>query len=131
MAETKPQQPAGATLITGASGYVGRLVVRALAQRDETAVIATDVRPVPEQDRVAGVTYAQLDITDAERLRELLEQHRARTVVHLAAIVTPRPGDTREMQYAVDVDGTQNVLAACVATGVEKLVYTSSGAAYG
>jgi len=35
------------------------------------------------------------------------------------------------MQYAVDVEGTENVTAACIATGVRKLVYTSSGAAYG
>ncbi len=133
MGEPKQQAPADerAVLVTGASGYVGRLVVEALAGGGRRAVVATDVRSVPERERLPSVTYARLDITDAETLRSLLEEHRVDTVVHLAAIVTPRPGDTREMQYAVDVDGTDNVLAACVATGVRKFVYTSSGAAYG
>ncbi|MFO1296160.1 MAG: NAD-dependent epimerase/dehydratase family protein [Rubrivivax sp.] len=51
--------------------------------------------------------------------------------MHLAAIVTPGPGSNREFEYSVDVLGTRNVLQACVATGVRRLVVTSSGAAYG
>jgi UDP-glucose 4-epimerase len=35
------------------------------------------------------------------------------------------------LEYRVDVLGTENVLAACSAAGVRKLIYTSSGAAYG
>ena len=120
-------------LITGASGYVGRLVTEALAAdpRALRTIVATDVRVVAKRDRAANVTYQRLDITDGESLRALLEEYAIDTVVHLAAIVTPRPGDTRETQYAVDVEGTENVLTACVAAGVQKLVYTSSGAAYG
>jgi UDP-glucose 4-epimerase len=52
-------------------------------------------------------------------------------VVHLAAIVTPGVRPNRELEYAVDVGGTRNVLEACVATGVRQLIVTSSGAAYG
>ena len=52
-------------------------------------------------------------------------------VVHLASIVTPGPGSTREFEYSVDVLGTRNVLEACVAQGVQHIVVSSSGAAYG
>jgi UDP-glucose 4-epimerase len=52
-------------------------------------------------------------------------------VVHLAAIVTPGPKSNREFEYSVDVLGTRNVLEACVASGVRRIVVTSSGAAYG
>ena len=41
------------------------------------------------------------------------------------------PGATREFLRKVEVDGTENVLKACVAAGVGRFVYTSSGAAYG
>jgi len=125
--------PRTSVLVTGAAGYVGALVVKALAEdpRELRAIVATDVRDVPERDRLARVTYERLDITDYSRLRGLLDEYDVDTVVHLAAIVTPRPGDSRQMQYAVDVEGTENVVAACVAAGVRKLVYTSSGAAYG
>ena len=121
-----------AVLVTGAAGYVGRLVVEALAEGgDPATIVATDVRETPRRERLDGVRYATLDITDRERLAALLAEHRVDTVIHLAAVVTPRPGDSRERQYAVDVEGTENVLAACVEAGVRRLVYTSSGAAYG
>ncbi|RLB48786.1 MAG: epimerase [Deltaproteobacteria bacterium] len=125
--------PRVSVLVTGASGYVGSLVVKALAEdrRELHTIVATDVRSVAKKDQLPGVEYEPLDITDRARLTELLRQYDVDTVVHLAAIVTPRPGDSREMQYAVDVEGTENVTAACIATGVRKLVYTSSGAAYG
>ena len=52
-------------------------------------------------------------------------------MVHLASIVTPGAGSTREFEYSVDVLGTRNVLEACVAQGVQHIVVSSSGAAYG
>ena len=131
--------PGLSVLVTGAAGYVGRLVVEALARvRAEPGsspplekIVATDLRPLPRSALRDGVVFERLDITDRDRLRALLETHAVDVVVHLAAVVTPRPGDSREMQYAVDVEGTENVLSACVEAGVKKLVYTSSGAAYG
>ena len=53
------------------------------------------------------------------------------TVVHLAAIVTPGKHGNREFEYSVDVPGTENVLKACLAAGVRKIIVSSSGAAYG
>lgn len=125
-------EPRERVLITGAAGYVGRLVTEALADdpRALRTIVATDVRDVPPAERRAGVIYEALDIRSSA-LREVLEAHAVDTVVHLAAIVTPGPEDARERQYDVDVRGTENVLASCVAAGVRKLVYTSSGAAYG
>jgi UDP-glucose 4-epimerase len=52
-------------------------------------------------------------------------------VVHLASIVTPPKGAGRDLAYDVDVTGSRNVLDACLAHGVRRLVVTSSGAAYG
>ncbi len=129
-----PCEPARreAVLITGAAGYVGGLVTRALAEargRFRT-IVASDVRAVPEHERLDGVIYRQLDIRSAE-LGEAIAEFGIDTVVHLAAIVSPRPGDDRSLQYSVDVQGTRNLLEACVAHDVGKLVYTSSGAAYG
>ena len=118
-------------LVTGAGGYVGRLTTRALVgDPDVECVVATDVRTVGDSERVEGAQYSVLDIRSAG-LRELLSTRRIDTVVHLAAIVTPGPNDSREFLYDVDVNGTRNVLASCVAAGVKRFVYTSSGAAYG
>jgi UDP-glucose 4-epimerase len=119
-------------LVTGASGYVGRQLVAALARerRGVERIVATDLRVPPEAERLAGVDYAEVDVRSTD-LAQLCRRFGVDLVVHLAAIVTPGRGSSRELEYEVDVVGTQRVLAACLATGVRKLVYTSSGAAYG
>ncbi|MGM0577743.1 MAG: NAD-dependent epimerase/dehydratase family protein [Myxococcota bacterium] len=126
-----PPPPRTSVLVTGAEGYVGRLLVRALAadRRDLTTLVAADVREPSE--RVDGVEHEVLDIRDADAVDEVVRRHGIDTVVHLAAVVTPGPGQGRDFQYAVDVEGTGHLLDACLAHGVRKLVFTSSGAAYG
>jgi UDP-glucose 4-epimerase len=118
-------------LITGADGFLGRSLVTAMAQSGRFAVIvASDVRQVPVARRLDGVEYVALDVRDAG-LGEILAAHRIDTVVHLASIVTPGKQSNREFEYSVDVLGTRNVLEACVVHGVQQLVVSSSGAAYG
>jgi UDP-glucose 4-epimerase len=122
-------------LVTGAAGYLGSTLVQSLAERasrdgDPACLVASDVRDVPAERRLTGVEYVTLDVR-APGLAQVLAEHRIDTVVHLAAIVTPGPQSNRELEYAVDVLGTRNVLEACVAGGVRRIVVTSSGAAYG
>jgi UDP-glucose 4-epimerase len=130
MSDATQTQP-GAVLITGANGYIGRLLLQSLAADPSHLgpIIGADLG-MPKQP-VEGVTHTVLDITDGEAVKAAFEAHRVDTVVHLAAVVTPRPGQSREDQRRVDVDGTRHVLEACVASGAAKFVYTSSGAAYG
>jgi UDP-glucose 4-epimerase len=131
-------------LVTGAAGYMGRQLVAALAPpappagsaaatglaRRAALLVATDVREPPEGAGAPGALHLKLDVR-APALEPLLREHAIDTVVHLAAIVTPGPASNRELEYSVDVLGTKNLLEACVAAGVRKLVVTSSGAAYG
>lgn len=113
-------------LITGGSGFLGTSVGSGLVAAGHT-VISADLHPAT----ASGVTSATLDVTDADGVRAVLEEHRPEAVVHLAAIVTPAMGSEREMERRVDVEGTRNVVAGCVAAGVRRLVVSSSGAAYG
>lgn len=117
-------------LVTGGDGFLGRSVVAALADQGLDAVIALDVREVPTGRRRPGVDYRVQDVRDPA-LAATLADAGVDTVVHLASIVTPGPGSSRDFEYSVDVGGTRNVLQACVAQGVRHLVVSSSGAAYG
>jgi UDP-glucose 4-epimerase len=121
-----------AVLVTGAAGYIGRQLVRALATEPgcRDTVVAMDVRALPEQERQPGIEYRTGDIRDP-RIAETFRSYQIDTVVHLAAIVTPGKNASRELEYSVDVVGTENVLTACVQAGVRKFIFTSSGAAYG
>jgi len=130
---TSETLPYRSILITGAGGYIGRQLVEVLAQDRRTieTIIAADIRTPADDQRLAAVTYAVADVRSGDELTELFRRHAADLVVHLAAIVTPGRKSNRELEHEVDVRGTQNVLQACLAAGVRKLIYTSSGAAYG
>ncbi|WP_434810465.1 SDR family oxidoreductase [Microbacterium sp. bgisy189] len=115
-------------LITGGCGFLGTHVARSLTARDDVElVVAADVRDPVEP--VDGVVYERGDVVDPGGIPPLLDRHRIDTVVHLAAIVNP--GRDHETEYHVDVDGSHNVLEACLAAGVRRIVVSSSGAAYG
>ena len=122
-------------LVTGAAGYLGAGLVESLTTRartsgDPACLVASDVREVTTDRRLPGIEYVVHDVREPG-LAAQLGRHAIDTVVHLAAIVTPGPKSNRELEYAVDVLGTRNVLEACVAAGVRRIVVTSSGAAYG
>lgn len=123
-------KPHASVLVTGADGYLGRLLLRALVQErgDVKTVVAMDVRAPSET--LDGVEYITEDIR-SPALREILREYGVDVVVHLAAVVTPGRKSDRALEYSVDVEGTRNVLDACVEAGVCRLVVSSSGAAYG
>ena len=115
-------------LVTGSSGYLGGQVVAKLAARGGFVVIALDVRapahPLP------GVILETADIR-GQAVDAIVARQRPDVVVHLASIVTPGKNSSREFEYSVDVDGTRNLLQACVRHGVRRIIVSSSGAAYG
>ena len=119
-------------LITGAAGYLGSQLLAALVSGAAAVgpIVAVDVRDIPAQKRLPGIEYCRADVRSAE-LAELFKSRAPGIVVHLASIVTPGKDSNREFEYSVDVLGTENVLEACLAAGVGKIIVTSSGAAYG
>ena len=119
-------------LVTGGGGYLGRQLIAALVGLPEgqgpAAIICHDIREPAE--RLPGVDYAVADIRSAD-IGEIIERHAITTVIHLASIVTPGKDSKRAFEYDVDVNGTRNLLAACVAHRVRRIIVSSSGAAYG
>ena len=111
-------------LVTGAAGMVGRALAETLPEGDLTA---TDLAATGLPD---GIPFRRMDVTGRDP-DVVIGAVRPDVVVHLASIVTPPKGMSRAQAFAVDVTGTRNVLDACVAHGVRRLVVTSSGAAYG
>jgi len=114
-------------LITGAAGAIGQALLGEMEDSPHR-IIATDIRPphhVPE-----GAVYRPMDVRGSDPVN-VIRDEKPDVIVHLASIVTPPPGATREFAYNVDVNGTRNVLTAAVAARTRRIVVTSSGAAYG
>lgn len=111
--------------ITGASGYLGRaLLKKVLLESRFQKVLGIDVRPLSSEE----IQVHQMDIRD-RGLSELFRREKVTHVVHLAFVVNPTHNP--QFEYDVDVNGTGNILRACLEAGVKNLVVSSSIAAYG
>lgn len=113
--------PAMKILITGSAGRVGRAIYVRLQRNHE--VIGFDTTPASVVDVVA-------DITNKDALIKALKGVDA--VVHTAALHAPHVPHVRESRFVeVNVDGTRNVIEACLECGVRKIAFTSTTALYG
>lgn len=108
-------------LVTGAAGYVGRHVTTQLEKQYDLRL--ADVRPIAGERR-----YVPLDLLDAAAARDAVVGVDA--VLHLATAsgfegAVEDDGANRQ-RFAVNVEGTYNLLQAAVAAGVRRVVHTSS-----
>lgn len=118
--------------VLGAAGYVGgKLIERLVANRGPIeTILAIDVRAAPPEGHGNGVVFEQLDLRSAE-LSELFRAHRVDCVVHLVSMVAPPLELSTHDQYSIDVDGTHNVVEACLTADVSQVIVMSGAAAYG
>jgi len=115
-------------LVTGASGFVGAAVARALvAQGWEVRAL---VRPASDRTNLRNlpVAIAVGDLSAAPSLAPALTSCEA--LFHVAADYRLGAPDPSQL-YQTNVEGTRNLLSAAVQAGVKKIIYTSSVATMG
>jgi dihydroflavonol-4-reductase len=115
-------------LVTGANGFVGAAVVRALIARGDP--VRAMVRAGSNTVNLAGlpIEIVHGDVTDAESLQRAAAG--CDTVLHVAADYRLWAPDESAM-YRTNIDGSVNVVEAAAAAGVRRVVYTSSVAVLG
>jgi UDP-glucose 4-epimerase len=121
-------------LVTGGAGFIGSNLVDALLDRgDEVAVVddlSTGRAENLDQARRRGISFHQADIRDAGRLHEIFASGPPDIVFHLAAQIDVRKSiEDPAWDAGINVVGTINVLEAARATGVGRVVNTSTGGA--
>lgn len=104
-------------LVTGGGGFLGGAIVRRLAARGETVRSFSRGKHSPE-----GAEHHQGDIADAAAISRVAAG--CDIVFHVAA--KAGVGMKRRDFVSANVTGTENVLAACRAHGIRRLVFTSS-----
>lgn len=121
-------------LVTGADGFIGAHLCKALLQAGHDVTAATANRSGRSTLDVLGVDVRREygDIQDAEYVRRIINAREPDWVFHLAAVSIVRVAN-RDLGRALrtNIDGTINVLEACERNNVQAVVTASSDKAYG
>jgi len=121
-------------IVTGGAGFIGSALVRGLlALRDESVEVIDNLSTGREHNLTeveSQIAFHRADIRDFDAVRSVIDG--ADTVFHIAAIPSvPKSIVDPVPSHESNIDGTFNVLRACVDGKVRKLVYAASSSAYG
>jgi dihydroflavonol-4-reductase len=118
--------------ITGASGLLGSSLIETLFEKHNgpaplqiRALYRKQTPTIKFSDKIEWIEGDVLDVVVLEEALKGVEQ-----VYHCAAIVSFDPKQKQKM-HATNVEGTANVVNACIDAGVKKLLFVSSVAALG
>ena len=113
--------------MTGATGFIGSHLVRALLARGDD--VRVTVRAASRDEALAGLEVERVtaDLGDRAALRRAARG--VERAFHVAGTTNLRMAP--EQLRRINVEGTRNVLEACLAAGVERAVHVSSVAAIG
>ncbi len=114
-------------LITGAAGFLGRAVAKALRAAGKRLVLL-DQRP---NAPAGSEPFHVCDISDAQQLRRVFESQPIGAIVHLAALLPTVANRDRMRATQVNVNGSLYLLALAREFGVKRLVFGSSLSIYG
>lgn len=110
-------------VVTGATGYVGGVLVRTLLQKGEQVRVV--IPPFESGEKLArlNVELAFADVTDCEAVKKTIKKDDI--VLHVAGMISIVMGKAKKLNK-VNVEGTKNVVNACLEKKAKRLVYVSS-----
>ena len=118
-------------LVVGASGQIGtELVVELRKQFGAQNVVASDIKD--EAPKAAGEgPYAQLDIMNNDRLKEVVAEHQITEIYLLAALLSATAEKHPDFAWRLNMEGLFNVLNLAKDKVIEKVFWPSSIAVFG
>ena len=98
-------------LITGALGQIGsELTLKLRESYGMDNVVATDIKAPKDSKVVSEGIFEQLDVTDAERMNELVEKYEVDTFIHLAALLSAVAEAKPKLAWDLNMGGLLNAL---------------------
>ena len=113
-------------LVTGGAGIVGNELIKQLLDAGEKVVAISHSTSISVFH--SSLEIVECDILDVTALEEIMQD--ISYVYHCAALVSYDPKDKQKL-LKINIEGTANIVNACINAGVEKLLHVSSVAALG
>jgi len=118
-------------LITGGAGFIGSHLVEKLLKENCQVLVLDNLHTGLRENLPQGVSLIEMDVRD-ENILAVFAKEKFDGVVHLAGQTMVNVSvDDPQFDAAENIQGTINILEAARKTGVKRVVFASTAAAYG
>ncbi|HEY5382144.1 MAG TPA: UDP-glucose 4-epimerase GalE [Acidobacteriaceae bacterium] len=119
-------------LVTGGAGYIGGTVATILIRAGHRVTILDNLCHSRREAVPEGAEFVEADVADRPRVEALLRELRPDGVLHFAALIEAGESMQKpEIYFRNNTASTLALLEAMQATGVQRLVFSSTAAVYG
>ena len=119
-------------LVTGGAGYIGGTVARLLLAGGNRVTIYDNLSHSKRAAVAAGAEFVEGDLADRPLLEKTLQAGHFDGVMHFAALIEAGESMQKpEIYFRNNTVGTLTLLEAMLATGQDRLVFSSTAACYG
>jgi UDP-glucose 4-epimerase len=117
-------------LVTGGAGYIGSVLVNKLIEQGHKVNVIDDLSNGFSQNIDKRANFTKGSILDKSNLNQALEG--VEMVYHLAAKIRVEEGEAKpELYKKINIEGTLNLIKACVDKKIKKFIFASTAAVYG
>lgn len=116
--------------VTGGTGFLGAHLIQELSQQGwKVKVLRREKSDISRIQNLPGVEFVYGDITDINSLRQAIPE-KTNAIFHLAGSVAVLPAHLEHTRYAINEQGTQNMVTVCLEKNIGRFIYTSTVAIF-
>lgn len=117
-------------LVTGGTGLIGSALLKELGTLGATRLASISRGVTQPAEHMRGVEYFKGDIRNIDELAAVIDEVQPDIVFHVAADKYNHEAEARpRFTLTTNIEGTKNVIEAAQASGVQQLIYASTGKA--
>lgn len=117
--------------MTGGAGFIGSHLQDKLIELGHEVAIVDNFRSGKKENLNPKASFFEVSVTNKQELDQVFQNFKPEAVFHLAAQnEVPYSMDHPFEDEQINIVGTMNLLEACVANGVKKIIYSNTGGAF-